>query len=173
MAFTNPKFSKYILPAAIAAMVLVSGCSSEEAEQGAKQVEEETKDAAKATEEKSKEVADKVKEETPGIVENMKETYKESEQEVKDNTLQKGDTATVEKDAYLALTPEAYDELYQLLEVNDVEGVDKFVQDNQVKKIEQDAEVEVLERDIRRTKVKMKESGEEGFLPTSMLEPVK
>ncbi|GAM13509.1 hypothetical protein [Mesobacillus selenatarsenatis] len=155
------------------AVLLITGCNSDEAEQGAKELEEETKNAAQATEEKSKEVVDKVKEEAPGIIQNMKVTYKESEQEVKDNTLQAGDQATVQKDAYLALTPEAYDELYQLIEINDVEGVDKIVQDNKVKEIKQGSEAEILEREIRRTKVKMKDSGEEGYLPTTMLEPVK
>ena len=154
-------------------MLIFAGCNSEEAEQGAKQLEEETKNATKATEEKTKEVADKVKEETPGIIQNMKDTYKESEQEVKDNTLQKGDKATVDKEAYLALTPEAYDELYQLIEVNDMEGIDKIIKDNQVKAVKQDSEVEILERDIRRTKVKVMDSGDEGYLPTSLMEPVK
>ena len=178
MKFT---LNKMILPAGLA-VILITGCNSNEAEQGVKELEEETKNAAQATEEKSEEVVDKVKEEAPGIIQNMKDTYKESEQEVKDNTLQSGDQATVQKDAYLALTPEAYDELYQLIEINDaegvdkindVEGVDKIVQDHKVKEIKQGSEAEVLERDIRRTKVKMKDSGEEGYLPTTMLEPVK
>jgi hypothetical protein len=169
MKFT---LNKMLLPAGLA-VLLITGCNSNEAEQGVKELEEETKNAAQATEEKSKEVVDKVKEEAPGIIQNMKDTYKESEQEVKDNTLQSGDQATVQKDAYLALTPEAYDELYQLIEINDVEGVDKIVQDHKVKEIKQGSEAEVLERDIRRTKVKMKDSGEEGYLPTTMLEPVK
>ncbi|ESU33716.1 hypothetical protein G3A_04395 [Bacillus sp. 17376] len=164
--------NKLFIPAGLA-VLLITGCNSDEAEQGVKELEEETKNAAQATEEKSKEVADKVKEEAPGIIQNMKDTYKESEQEVKDNTLQSGDQATVQKDAYLALTPEAYDELYQLIEINDVEGVDKIVQDNKVKEIKQGSEAEILEREIRRTKVKMKDSGEEGYLPTTMLEPVK
>lgn len=163
--------NKLFIPTALAIM-LISGCSSDEAEQGVKELEEETKKAAEATEEKSKEVVDKVKEEAPGIIQNMKETYKESEQEVKENTIQAGDKATVQKDAYLALTPEAYDELYQLIEINDLEGVDKIVQDNKVKEIKQGSEAEVLERDIRRTKVKMQDSGEEGYLPTTMLEPL-
>lgn len=164
--------NKFIIPAGLA-VLLISGCSSDEAEQGVKEIEEETKNAAQETEEKSKEVVDKVKEEAPGIIENMKDTYKESEQEVKDNTLQAGDKATVQKHAYLALTPEAYDELYQLIEVNDIDGVDKIVKENKVKEIKQGSEIEVLEREIRRTKVKMKDSGEEGYLPTTMLEPVK
>ena len=153
-------------------MLLFAGCSSEEAEQGAKELEEETKNATEATEKKTKEVAEKVEQETPGIIQNMKDTYKESEQEVKDNTLQKGDTAKVEREAYLALTPEAYDELYQLIEMNDIEGVDKIVKDNQVTVVKQGSEVEILERDIRRTKVKVKDSNEEGYLPTSIMEPV-
>lgn len=161
-----------IIPISLA-IFIGSGCSSEEAEQGAKQIEEETKNAVNATEEKSKEVVDDVKAETPGIIKNMKDTYKESEQEIKDNTLQKGDIATVQKDSYLALTPEAYDELYQLIKVNDVEGVDQIVEEKQVKQISKDSEAEIIERDIRRTKVKMKDSGDEGYLPTSLLEPVK
>lgn len=161
-----------IIPISLA-IFIGSGCSSEEAEQGAKQIEEETKNAVNATEEKSKEVVDDVKAETPGIIKNMKDTYKESEQEIKDNTLQKGDIATVQKDSYLALTPEAYDELYQLIEVNDVEGVDQIAEEKQVKQISKDSEAEIIERDIRRTKVKMKDSGDEGYLPTSLLEPVK
>jgi hypothetical protein len=164
--------NKLFIPAGLAVLIM-TGCNSNEAEQGAKELEEETKNAAQATEEKSKEVVDKVKEEAPGIIQNMKDTYKESEHEVKDNTLQAGDQAIVQKDAYLALTPEAYDELYQLIEINDVEGVDKIVQDNRVKEIKQGSEAEILEREIRRTKVKMKDSGEEGYLPTTMLEPVK
>jgi len=164
--------NKLFIPAGLA-VLLMTGCNSDEAEQGVKELEEETKNAAQATEEKSKEVVDKVKEETPGVIQNMKNTYKESEQEVKDNTLQSGDKATVQKDAYLALTPEAYDELYQLIEINDVEGVDKIVRDNKVKEIKKGSEAEILEREIRRTKVKMTDSGEEGYLPTTMLEPVK
>lgn len=163
--------NKLFIPAGLA-VLLISGCNSDEAEQGVKELEEETKNAAQETEEKSKEVVDKVKEEAPGIIQNMKDTYKESEQEVIDNTLQAGDKATVQKDAYLALTPEAYDELYQLIEINDVEGVDKIVQDNKVKEIKKGSEAEILEREIRRTKVKMTDSGEEGYLPTTMLEPV-
>lgn len=163
--------NKFLIPAGLA-VVLISGCNNNEAEQGVKELEEETKNAAQATEEKSKEVVDKVKEDAPGIIQNMKDTYKESEQEVKDNTLQAGDKATVLKDAYLALTPEAYDELYQLIEINDTEGVDNIVQENKVKEIKQGSEVEVLEREIRRTKVKMTDSGDEGYLPTTMLEPV-
>ena len=163
--------NKLLIPAGLAVM-LISGCSTDEAEQGVKEIEEETKDAAEATEEKSKEVVDKVQEEAPGIIQNMKDMYKESEQEVKDNTLQAGDMATVQKDAYLALTAESYDELYQLIEINDIEGVDKIVEDNKVKEIKQDDEAEILEREIRRTKVKMKGSGEEGYLPTTLLEPV-
>jgi predicted solute-binding protein len=150
-----------------------AGCSSEEAETEAKKLEEETKNAAKETTEKSKELTEKVKEETPGIIQNMKDTYKESEQELKDNTLQKGDQAIVQKDSYLALTPEAYDELYQLIEVNDVQGVDKIVDEQQVMEIKQGSEAEVIERDIRRTKVIIKESNKEGYLPTSLLEPKK
>jgi hypothetical protein len=161
-----------IIPLSLAVFI-GSGCSSEEAEQGAKQIEEETKNAVNATEEKSKEFVDDVKAETPGIIKNMKDTYKESEQELKDNTLQKGDPATIQKDSYLALTPEAYDELYQLIEVNDIEGVDQIVEEKQVKQISKDSKAEIIERDIRRTKVKMKDSGEEGYLPTSLLEPVK
>ncbi|RSD25409.1 hypothetical protein [Mesobacillus subterraneus] len=153
-------------------ILLGSGCSSEEAENGAKQIEQEAKEAAEATEEKSKEVADTVKAETPGIIQNMKDTYKESEQELKDNTLQKGDQATVKKDALLALTPEAYDELYQLIEVNDFEGVDKIVEDKQVKEIQAATEVEILERDLRRTKVKVMKSDDEGYLPTTILDPL-
>lgn len=168
----NFSLNKFFIPAGLA-VVLISGCNSSEAEQGVKELEEETKNAAQATEEKSKEVADKVKEESPGIIQNMKDTYQESEQEVKDNTLQAGDQATVQKDAYLALTPEAYDELYQLIEINDAEGVDKILQEDKVKEIKQGSEAEILEREIRRTKVKMKDSGEEGYLPTTMLEPVK
>ncbi|MGA9225293.1 MAG: hypothetical protein WB217_03020 [Mesobacillus sp.] len=164
---------KYLAIPLSLTILIGSGCSSDEAEQGAKQIEEETKNAAAVTGEKTKEAAEKIKQKTPGIIQNMKDTYKESEQEVKDNTLQKGDTATVQADAYLALTPEAYDELYKLIEVNDVNGVDNIVNDNQIKEIKQDSEVEVIEREIRRTKVKMKESGEEGYLPTSLLEPVK
>ena len=164
---------KYLAIPLSLTILIGSGCSIEEAEQGAKQIEEETKKAASATGEKTKEATDKIKQETPALIQNMKETYKESEQEVKDNTLQKGDTATVQADAYLALTPEAYDELYKLIEVNDADGIDKIVSENQVKEIKQDSEVEVLEREIRRTKVKMKESGDEGYLPTSLLEPVK
>ena len=163
--------NKLLIPAGLAVM-LISGCSTDEAEQGVKEIEEETKDAAEATEEKSKEVVDKVQEEAPGIIQNMKDMYKESEQEVKDNKLQAGDMATVQKDAYLALTAESYDELYQLIEINDIEGVDKIVEDNKVKEIKQDDEAEILEREIRRTKVKMKGSGEEGYLPTTLLEPV-
>lgn len=168
-----PFFIKYLAIPLSLTILIGTGCSSEEAEQGAKQIEEETKNAASATGEKTKEAADKIKQETPVIIQNMKDTYKESEQEVKENTLQKGDTATVQKDAYLALTPEAYDELYKLIEVNDVEGVDKIISDHQVKEIKQSSEVEIIERDLRRTQVKMKESGDEGYLPTSLLEPVK
>lgn len=163
--------SKLMIPASLAVM-LISGCNSNEAEQGVKEIEEETKKAAQATEEKSKEVVDKVKEEAPEIIQNMKETYKESEEEVKDNTLQAGEMATVQKDAYLALTPEAYDELYQLIKINDLEGVDKIVQEHKVEEIKKGSEAEILEREIRRTKVKMKDSGEEGYLPTTLLEPV-
>ncbi|MEW8970552.1 MAG: hypothetical protein AB2411_07995 [Mesobacillus sp.] len=165
------QLNKWIIPASLA-IVLITGCNSNEAEQGVKEIEEETKNAAEKTEEKSKDAVEKVKEEAPGVIQNMKETYKESEQEVKDNTLQDGDMATVKKDAYLALTPEAYDELYQLIEINDIEGVDKIVQDHKVEEIKQGSEAEILERDIRRTKVKMKDSGKEGYLPTTMLEPV-
>ncbi len=164
--------TKWMLPAGLAVM-LISGCSNDEAKQGAKQLEEETKNAKEATEEKSKEVVEKVKEATPGIIQNMKDTYKESEQEVKDNTLQPGDTATVQKDAYLALSEEAYDELYKLIEMNDAEGVDKIVKEKDVKEIQQGSEAEIMEREIRRIKVKMKDSGEEGYLPTNLLEPVK
>lgn len=167
-------FSMRYLAIPLSLTILIgSGCSSEDAEQSAKQIEEETKNAAAVTGEKTKEAAEKIKQETPVIIQNMKDTYKKSEQEVKDNTLQKGDTAIVQTDAYLALTPEAYDELYKLIEVNDVDGVDKIVSENQVKEIKQDSEVEILERDIRRTKVKMKETSDEGYLPTSLLEPVK
>lgn len=150
-----------------------AGCSSDEAEQGVKKLEEETENAAKETTEKSKELTEKVKQETPGIIQNMMDTYKESEQELKDNTLQKGEQATVQNDAYLALTPEAYDELYQLIEINDIEGVDKIVSDNQVIEIKQGSEVEIVEREIRRMKVKLKDSREEGYLPSSLLEPEK
>lgn len=151
------------------ALLFGTGCSSEEAEQGVKKLEEETGNAAKETTEKSKELTEKVKQETPGIIQNMKDTYKESEQELKDNTLQKGEKATVNKDAYLAVTPEAYDELYQLIEVNDIEGVEKIVSDNQVIEIKQGSEVEIVEREIRRIKVKMKDSSEEGYLPSTLL----
>ncbi|WP_079509167.1 hypothetical protein [Mesobacillus jeotgali] len=163
---------KWVIPAGMAVM-LISGCNSDEAKHGAKQLEEETKNATEATEEKSKEVVDKVKKETPGIIQNMKDSYKESEQQVKENTLQNGDSATIQKDAYLALSQEAYDELYELIELNDIEGVDKIVKNQDVKEIKQGSEAEILERDIRRTKVKMKDSGEEGYLPTNLLEPVK
>lgn len=163
------KSIKYLAIPLSLSMLMFAGCSNEEA---AKEVEIETKNAAEEAKEKTKEAADKVKEETPGIIQNMKDTYKESEKDIKDNTLQKGDTAKVKKDAYLALTPDAYDELYQLIEVNDLEGVDDFVKDMKVKEIKQDSEVEILERNIRRTKIKMKDSGEEGYLPTSLMEPV-
>jgi uncharacterized lipoprotein len=165
-------FKKWVIPAGMA-VLLISGCNSDEAKQGAKQLEEETKNAAETTEKKSKEVVDKVKKETPGIIQNMKDTYRESEQKVKENTLQNGDSATIRNDAYLALSPEAYDELYKLIELNDIEGVDKIVKDQEVKEIKQGSETEILERDIRRTKVKMKDSDEEGYLPTNLLEPVK
>lgn len=154
------------------ALLLGAGCSSEEAEQGVKKLEEETENAAKETTEKSKELTEKVKQETPGIIQNMKDTYKESEKELKDNTLQKGEQATVKKDAYLAVTSEAYDELYQLIEVNDIDGIEKIVSDNKVIEIKQGSEVEIVEREIRRIKVKMKDSSEEGYLPSTLLKPV-
>lgn len=162
----------FIMPLSLT-LLIASGCNSEEAEQGAKQIEEETKAAADATKEKTQEAANKVKQEMPGIIQNMKDTYKESEKELKDNTLQKGDSATVKKEAYLALSEESYDELYQLIEINDIEGVEKIEKEQQVKVISQDSEVEVLERDIRRAKVKVIDSGDEGYLPTSLLEPKK
>jgi hypothetical protein len=169
MSFT---IKNLVLPLSLTLLV-ASGCSSEEAEQGAKQIEQETIAAADATKEKTQEAASKVKQEMPSIIQNMKDTYKDSEKELKENTLQKGDSATVKKEAYLALSPEAYDELYQLIEINDLEGVENIEKDQQVIVINQDSEVEVIERDIRRTKVKMKDSGDEGYLPTSLLEPEK
>jgi len=164
------------VPLALSLMIF-TGCSNEEAssktEEGMKKTEQQTKEAASKIKEKSKEAAAEVKKETPGIVQNMKDTYKKGEKEVKDNTLQKGDKAKIEKDAYLAQTPEAYDELYQLIKVNDFDGIKNIEKESKVKEIKKDSEVEVLERDIRRTKVKVKESGEEGYLPTNLLQPVK
>ncbi|WP_210366542.1 hypothetical protein [Bacillus sp. REN3] len=143
-------------------IVALSGCSSEETGQSAKQLEEKTKEAA-----------EKVKKETPGLIENMKETYKESEKEVMDNTLQKGEIVIVEKNAYLALTTDAYEELYQLIEFNNLEGVDQIIKKDKVKEVEKGSKAEILERDIRRVKVKMNVSRQEGYLPVSLLQPKK
>lgn len=158
-------------------VVVFSGCNSGEVsqktEEAAKQVEQKAEEATGQVKEQSKEITETVKKETPGIVQNMRDTYKEAEQKVKDNTLQKGDKAKIKKDAYLALTPETYDELYQLVEVNDLKGVERIEKDKKVISIKKGSEVEVVERDLRRTKIKVKETGKEGYLPTSALEPGK
>lgn len=169
--------AKYIAIPLSMCLLLFSGCSSEdvsqETEKAAKQVEQKAEEAAGQVKEGAEQISDTVKEETPGIVQNMKDTYQEAEQKAKDNTLQPGDKAKTDKDAYLALTPEAYDELYQLIEVNDLKGVETIEKDNQVAAIKKDSEVEILERDVIQTKVKVQDSGKEGYLPTSLLEPVK
>lgn len=149
--------------------LILGGCSNEEA----KQLEAETEEATEESKDAAKGAADKVKEELPILIQNMKDTYEEGEKAIKDNTLQKGDFAIVEKDSYLALTPETYEELYQLIEINDEEGVKKIVNEEKVLKTSQGSEAEILERDIRRTKVRMKDSGQEGYLPTTLLEPKK
>ncbi|KIY22672.1 MULTISPECIES: hypothetical protein [Mesobacillus] len=164
--------NKWLLPVGLAIM-LVAGCSNEEAKQGANQMEEETENAANTTETKTKDVVDQVKQKSPEIIQNMKDTYNESEQAVKDNTLQAGDTATVQKDSLLALSQDSYDELYELIELNDADGVDNIMKDQDVKEIKQGSEAKIIERDLRRTKVKMVNSGLEGYLPTNMLEPIK
>lgn len=102
----------------------------------------------------------------------MKDTYNENEQAVKDNTLQAGNTATVQKDSLLALSQDSYDELFELIELNDADGVDNIMKDQDVKEIKQGSEAEIIERDLRRTKVKMVDSGLEGYLSTNMLEPM-
>ncbi|MDQ0219819.1 hypothetical protein ELQ35_16640 [Peribacillus cavernae] len=158
-------------------VLLFTGCSNEEiskdTEQAAKQVEQKAEEATGQVKEEVKQLSDTAKKETPVIVQNMKDIYKEGDQKIKENTLQKGDKATVKKDAYLALNPEAYDELYQLIEVNDLKGVEKIEKEKQVSAINKDSEVEVIERDVRRTRVKMTDSGKEGYLPTTLLEPAK
>jgi hypothetical protein len=158
------------------ALLVFAGCSEEEAsketEKTLETAEQKTTEGAQKVKETAGEAADKVKEKTPILIQNMKDSYKESEQEVKDNTLQPGDPARVKKDAYLALTPEAYEELYQLIEINDEQGIADIEKSQQVSEIGQDSEAEIIERDIRRAKVKINETGEEGFLPTSMLEPM-
>ncbi|PLR96891.1 hypothetical protein [Bacillus sp. T33-2] len=158
-------------------MLLVSsGCSEEEVVQStneaSKEIEQKTGEAAEQVKEGADQLAETVKKETPVIVENMKVSYKEGEKQVEENTLQKGDKARTKKDAYLAVTPDAYDELYQLIEVNDLKGVEGIEKNNQVTAIQQDSEVEIIERDVIRAKVKMSDSGKEGYLPTSLLEPV-
>ncbi|PLS16469.1 hypothetical protein CVD28_15380 [Bacillus sp. M6-12] len=157
-------------------LLLLAGCSSEEASQetnkATDQVEKKAEQAAGTVKEKSGELSEKVKSETPIIIQNMKDTYKETEQKLKKDTLQKGDEAITKKDGLLALTPEAYDELYQLIEVNDLKGVEDIEKENQVTEITKDTKVEIVERDVIRTKVKIQESDKEGYLPTSLLEPV-
>lgn len=164
-------------------LLFFTGCSEEEA---SKNVEETVKIAEKKTEEgankagelalkakeQTSEAQQTIKEKTPQLVQNMKDSYQESEQKLKDSTLQKGDKAKTVKDGFLALTPEAYDELYQLIEVNDLEGISNIEKNEQVVEISKDYEVEVLEREIRRTKVKVIDSGKEGYLPTNLLKPV-
>ncbi|RFU71053.1 hypothetical protein D0469_03700 [Peribacillus saganii] len=157
-------------------LLLLGGCSSEEAsqetKQATKQIEKKVEQAAGTVKEKTGELSDEVKTETPKVMQNMKDSYKEGEQKIEENVLQKGDKAIANKDGYLAITPEAYDELYQLIEVNDFKGVENIEKDNQVIEITKSTEVEIIERDVIRTKVKTLESNKEGYLPTSLLEPV-
>ncbi|CAM4029020.1 hypothetical protein [Mesobacillus zeae] len=153
-------------------LLFAAGCNSEEVSKETDKAAQKTEQAAKKVQDKAKQVAGDVKEKTPGVIQNLKDTYKESEKKAKDKTLQKGEKATTQKEAYLALTPEAYDEVYQLIEVNDLIGVDKIEKADKVKKISKDTKVTIEKRDIRRTKVKT-ESGEEGYLPTSLLTPLK
>jgi len=64
--------------------------------------------------------------------------------------------------------------LYKTInQLNDADGVDNIMKDQDVKEIKQGSEAEIIERDLRRTKVKMVNSGLEGYLPTNMLEPIK
>ncbi|WP_409300896.1 hypothetical protein [Peribacillus sp. SCS-155] len=156
-------------------ILLAAGCSKEEAEQksedATKQIEQASKEAAGNIKETAGKVSDQVKKETPGLAQNMKDTYKEGERKIKDNILLKGDKAQIKKDAYLALTPEAYDELYQLIELNDLKGVENIEKDKQIIKVKKDVKVEILERDVLRTKIKTSDN-KEGYLPASILDPV-
>ncbi|WP_121613061.1 hypothetical protein [Mesobacillus foraminis] len=178
-----PKMNILSVPLSVG-LLLLTGCSdgeaTKDAEKTVKIAEEKTGEAANKAgelagkaEDKANEAAQMIKEKTPVLVENMKNTYQDGEQKLKENTLQKGDKATITKDAYLAYTPEAYEELYQLIEINDLKGIQNIEQNDQVTEISKSNEVEVLEREIRRTKVKVIDTGKEGYLPTNMLSPIK
>ncbi|PLR79652.1 hypothetical protein CVD25_00575 [Bacillus canaveralius] len=166
--------SKHFFTAFIMSLLLVS-CSEStknDIQDASDELEQSTEEAAEEGGAATKEFAEHAEQEALAVMETMKQAFELAEGEVEENVLQPGDRATAQEHLYVAVTPEAYDQLYQLIEKADSEQVEKLLKENKLIYVSKDEKLEILEREAIRVKV-VTESGEEGFAPSTMLDPVK
>jgi hypothetical protein len=160
----------------IIAILFLIGCSNgqeaeQEVNQAASELEQSAKEAAESAKEKTEEAAADVKENAPETIDKIKGALAEGKETVKQEMVEKGDTVKAEEDFYLASTPEAYDSLYDFIQINDYDGIKQLEEDKDALLVEKGTELEVLDRDPVRVKVAVKAGNEEGFAPVNLLEP--
>ncbi|TYS43171.1 YtxH domain-containing protein [Bacillus infantis] len=160
----------------IAILIFLIGCSNgqeaeQELNQAADELEQSAEEAAQTAKEKTEEAAEDVKENAPDTIAKIKGALEEGKETVKQEMVEKGDTVKAEEDFYLAATPEAYDSLYDFIQINDYDGIKQLEEEKDALLVEKGTELEVLDRDPVRVKVAVKAGDEEGFAPVNLLEP--
>ncbi|WP_026694510.1 hypothetical protein [Peribacillus kribbensis] len=172
---------------AVIAAVLLTGCqgaqeTGNKAEEAGNKVKEESKKAVDELDKKTQPAQDKVKKEVENAnlgekskkaVDSVKTTMNDTKKKAEKKILEKGEKATVDQDAFLALSEGEYDKLYQFIKINDYDGVSDQINKNKVVELKKGSEVTVLSRMAVRIEVVDESSKKKGYIPSTLLTPKK
>ncbi|WP_456275236.1 hypothetical protein [Bacillus sp. AK128] len=142
----------------VLAIVLLSGCSYV------------TEDEAKEIEEEMEQTSEIIGSELISVVDEMNQELNEAANQVQEIYIDEGEQAIIVRDVLLPLNEEGYDNLYGYIEESKYENIEQMRENGEVLYIEEQTEVEVLERDYLQARVRIESTDEEGYLPVKYLE---
>lgn len=139
-------------------------------------IQEEAQDVVDETVETSDQVLDKAKEEmdtleyeTKEMIDGLKVSINKAEEFADQQVVTENEIANVRSSAFIALNKDAYNEVYDLIEILNVEDITKLRKSNEIITVEDGTTVKVIETNVTEAKVQVIDTGEIGYIHISLL----
>jgi hypothetical protein len=108
--------------------------------------------------------------ETEKVVDNMNQELNQAVEDVDQAVVSEGENAVIKGDVLFPVNEQAYDQLFAYLNQPEYTKIEEMRQAEDVLYVEDNTKVEVLDANILKSKVSIKSTGQEGYIPTEFLE---
>lgn len=151
-------------------MLTLIGCN--EVQQEVQDVENEVGDLVNETVDQTEIEIQELEKEAETVANEIKQELQETQEQVDESIVTEGDKAELRQDAFVALNVDAYEEIYDLIDIDQINNAAELSKSGEIITVNEGTEVRVLETDITEAKVEIMATGQIGYVHMGLLSVV-